>query len=277
MKVIILCGGLGTRLREETEFRPKPMVDIGGRPILWHIMKIYAHHGFNDFVLCLGYRGNMIKEYFLNYEAMNNDFTICLGQQRRDPRITSMHDEQDFRVTLADTGADTMTGGRVKRVQKYVDGDTFMVTYGDGVADVDVARTARLPPRHGKLATVTAVRPLSRFGVLDVDDDGPVQSFVEKPQIRRLGQRRLLCLRARSLRLHRRRRVQSWSASRSNASPARASSWPTGTRLLLRHGYLPRVQGPQRHLGERQGSLESVGAVNVLLRIRLWPSVLTPR
>src|SRR5947209_7706255 len=141
MKVVILCGGQGTRLREETEYRPKPLVDIGGRPILWHIMKMYAHHGLRDFVLCLGYKGNSIKEYFLNYEAMNNDFTMCLGRLHQ-VAYHGAHHEQDFRVTLADTGLDTMTGGRVKRVGKYIDDDddTFMVTYGDGVADVDVRK-----------------------------------------------------------------------------------------------------------------------------------------
>ena len=138
MKVVILAGGFGTRLREETEFRPKPMVDIGGRPILWHIMKIYAHYGFCDFIICLGYRGNIIKDYFLNYEAMNNDFTICLG---RDNHITyhQKHQEQNFMVTLADTGLNTMTGGRVNRIKKYIDEELFMLTYGDGVADIDLS------------------------------------------------------------------------------------------------------------------------------------------
>src|ERR1700735_5536893 len=131
MKVVILCGGQGTRLREETEYRPKPLVEIGGRPVLWHIMKLYAHFGFNDLALCLGYRGNMIKEYFLNYEAMNNDFTICLGAKSQ-TIFNGAHQEQDFRVTLADTGQETMTGGRIKRIQNYIDGDTFLVTYGDG-------------------------------------------------------------------------------------------------------------------------------------------------
>ena len=182
MKVVILCGGMGTRLREETEYRPKPLVDIGGRPILWHIMKIYAHYGFRDFVLCLGYRGNMIKEYFLNYEAMNNDFTICLGSQNRID-YHGAHDEQDFHVTLADTGADTMTGGRVKRIMNYINDDTFMVTYGDGVADLDVQALVDFHHAHGKIATVTAVRPISRFGIINVDDHGKVLSFVEKPQL----------------------------------------------------------------------------------------------
>ncbi len=182
MKVVILCGGLGTRLREETEFRPKPLVEIGGRPILWHIMKIYAHYGFRDFVLCLGYRGNMIKEYFLNYEAMNNDFTICLGR-RNHIVYHNAHKEQDFHVTLADTGLETMTGGRVKRVEKYIDGDTFMVTYGDGVADLDVQALVEHHRSHGKLATVTTVRPFSYYGLLDLDANGSVVRFREKPRI----------------------------------------------------------------------------------------------
>jgi len=182
MKVVILCGGLGTRLREETEFRPKPMVEIGGRPILWHIMKIYAHYGFRDFVLCLGYRGNMIKEYFLNYEAMNNDFTICLGNQNR-INYHGAHNEQDFSVTLVDTGLETMTGGRVKRVEKYIGEDTFMVTYGDGVADIDIAAVVDFHHAHGQLVTMTTVRPISRFGLLDVDDTGRALNFAEKPQL----------------------------------------------------------------------------------------------
>jgi glucose-1-phosphate cytidylyltransferase len=182
MKIVILCGGQGTRLREETEFRPKPLVDVGQRPILWHIMKLYAHHGFRQFVLCLGYRGNMIKEYFLNYEAMNNDFTICLGSQHR-INYHDAHNEQDFNVTLVDTGAQTMTGGRVQRVQRYIDGDTFMVTYGDGLANVDIRALVEFHHRHGKLATVTAVRPPSRFGILDLDDADQVTNFAEKPRL----------------------------------------------------------------------------------------------
>jgi len=182
MKVVVLCGGLGTRLREETEFRPKPLVEIGGRPILWHIMKMYAHHGFRDFVLCLGYRGNMIKEYFLNYEAMSNDFTICLGQKSQ-ISFNGCHTEQNFRVTLADTGLNSMTGGRVRRIQKYIDSGTFMVTYGDGVADLDITALVSFHRAHGKLATVTSVRPVSRYGVLDLDGGGKVAHFVEKPRV----------------------------------------------------------------------------------------------
>jgi glucose-1-phosphate cytidylyltransferase len=181
LEVVILCGGQGTRLREETEYRPKPMVDVGGRPILWHIMKMYAHYGFQRFVLCLGYRGTVIKEYFLNYEAMNNDFTICLGQKHS---ITyhSNHLEQNFFVTLAETGADAMTGSRVKQIERYVEDDTFMVTYGDGLSDVNIADLVAFHQAHGRLATVTSVRPTSRFGVLEIDDTSHVRSFAEKPQ-----------------------------------------------------------------------------------------------
>jgi glucose-1-phosphate cytidylyltransferase len=181
MKVVILCGGLGTRLREETEFRPKPLVDVGGRPILWHIMKLYAHHGLRDFVLCLGYRGNMIKQYFLNYEAMTNDFTICLGR-KSEIQYNDEHSEQDFRVTLADTGEETMTGGRVKRVQRYIDGDRFLLTYGDGVGDVDLQKLLDFHASHGKIATVTTFRPLSRFGILNIDRSDRVMNFIEKPR-----------------------------------------------------------------------------------------------
>lgn len=182
MKVAILCGGLGTRLREETEFRPKPMVEIGGRPILWHIMKKYAHHGFSDFVLCLGYRGNIIKDYFLNYEAMNNDFTICLGQ-RSHIRYHGHHTEQGFNITLADTGLNTQTGGRVRRIQKYVGRDTFLLTYGDGLSDVDIPELIRFHKSHGKLATVTSVSPVSRYGMLELGGQGEVMRFAEKPTI----------------------------------------------------------------------------------------------
>lgn len=180
MKVVILAGGLGTRLREETEFRPKPLVDVGGRPVMWHIMKTYAHYGFHDFIICLGYRGNMIKDYFLNYEAMNNDFTICLGRQNQIV-YHEAHHEQNFKVTLADTGWESMTGGRVKRIEKYIDCDNFMVTYGDGVADVDINKLVDFHKSHGKLATITAVQPVSRYGILQVDGEGSVKKFIEKP------------------------------------------------------------------------------------------------
>ena len=182
MKVVILCGGLGTRLKEETEYRPKPLVDVGGRPILWHIMKTYAHYGHTEFILCLGYRGTMIKEYFLNYEAMSNDFTLRLGDQS-DITYHDVHSEQGFNVTLAETGLESMTGARVSRVERYIDGDTFMASYGDGVADVDVGGLLEFHKSHGKIATVTSIHPTSRFGVLEVDDSGLVTRFVEKPTV----------------------------------------------------------------------------------------------
>lgn len=168
-------------MREETEFRPKPLVDIGGKPILWHIMKLYAYYGLRDFVLCLGYRGNMIKEYFLNYEAMNNDFTICLGEKHQ---ITyhGAHLEQDFHVTLVDTGANSMTGSRIKQIERFVQGNTVLVTYGDGVSNVDIEALLKFHHEHGRLATVTTVRPPSRFGILDLDPEGQVTQFAEKPQ-----------------------------------------------------------------------------------------------
>jgi glucose-1-phosphate cytidylyltransferase len=182
MKTVILCGGQGTRLREETEYRPKPMVSVGGYPILWHIMKLYAHYGFRDFVLCLGYRGDMIKEYFLNYEEMSNDFTITLGSKRR-IEYNDKHGEEGYQVTLAETGLESMTGARVKLVERYVDGELFMVTYGDGLSDIDIRALVEFHRSHGRLATLSAVRPVSRFGILELAADGGVASFSEKPQI----------------------------------------------------------------------------------------------
>lgn len=182
MKVVILCGGLGMRLREETEYRPKPMVEIGGRPILWHIMKSYAHYGFREFVLCLGYRGNMIKDYFLNYEALSNDFTISLGRQNG-IAYHNAHNEQGFQVTLADTGLTTMTGGRLKRVKRYIDDEMFMMTYGDGLSDLNIRSLLEFHRTHNLIATVTAVRPVTRFGTLRLDDRHQVLSFAEKPRL----------------------------------------------------------------------------------------------
>jgi glucose-1-phosphate cytidylyltransferase len=181
VKVVILCGGLGTRLREETEFRPKPMVEVGGRPILWHIMKTYAHYGFREFVLCLGYRGSSIKDYFLNYEAMNNDFSICLGQKSH-IRYHNGHGEQGFSVTLADTGINCMTGGRIQKIQKYVGNEPFLLTYGDGVSNVNIAELVEFHKRHGKAATVTTVAPTSRFGMVELSYEDRVTRFVEKPR-----------------------------------------------------------------------------------------------
>ena len=179
-QVVILCGGLGTRLREETEFRPKPLVEIGGRPILWHIMKIYSSYGFNNFVLCLGYKGHMIKEYFLNYRLMQSDFTLQLGS-RDEPYFLSPNFPENWSVTFVDTGAEAMTGARVKRIEPYVKGDHFMLTYGDGVADIDIGKLWKFHIRHGRIGTVTGVRPVSRYGELAVDGDR-VKVFSEKPQ-----------------------------------------------------------------------------------------------
>ena len=180
MEVVILCGGLGTRLREETEFRPKPMVNIGSRPILWHIIKYYAQFGLNDFVLALGYKGEMIKNYFCHYEIMNNDVTIELGRPE-DIQIHHAHDEAGWKVTLADTGEKSLKGARLKKVEQYISGDTFMMTYGDGIADVDINSLLAFHRAHGKLATVTGVNPASLFGELRTDGDRVV-SFTEKPQ-----------------------------------------------------------------------------------------------
>jgi glucose-1-phosphate cytidylyltransferase len=180
VKVVLLAGGLGTRMREETEYKPKPMVEVGGKPVLWHLMKSFASHGLTEFVVCTGYRGDVIKDYFLNYDARMNDFTAHLGKSTH-IEVHGNHSEIDWKVTVADTGPTTMTGGRVKRVAKYI-GGRFMVTYGDGLADVDIPALLAFHKSHGKLATVTTVRPLSRFGVMDLDSMGQVQQFREKPQ-----------------------------------------------------------------------------------------------
>ena len=180
MKAVILCGGRGTRLREETEVRPKPLVEIGGRPILWHIMKLYSTYGIKEFVLCLGYKGEMIKDYFYRYNAISNDFTITLDGKRT-IIYHNVSDEVDWKVTLVDTGLDTLKGSRIKKIQQYIDSDTFLLTYGDGVADVNIDKLIDFHKGHGKVATLTGVRPPSRFGDLVVDK-GKVKSFTEKPQ-----------------------------------------------------------------------------------------------
>lgn len=178
MKVVILAGGLGTRLSEETVARPKPMVEIGGKPILWHIMKLYSHYGFNDFVICLGYKGYVIKEYFSNYFLHTSDVTLDLLHNKME-----VHQQfsEPWKVTLVDTGDHTMTGGRVKRVAPYVNGETFFLTYGDGVADVNVHELLAFHRRHGKLATVTSTQPKGRFGALTLDGQNYVREFKEKP------------------------------------------------------------------------------------------------
>ena len=178
MKAVILAGGLGTRLSEETHLRPKPMVEIGGHPILWHIMKIFANHGINDFIICCGYKGYVIKEYFSNYALHRSDVTFDL--KRSELRVHKEHVE-DFRVTLIDTGLHTMTAGRLKRVAEYLDDESFFFTYGDGVSDVNLTQLARYHEESGKRATVTAVSPPARYGALAVDN-GKVTGFLEKPK-----------------------------------------------------------------------------------------------
>jgi glucose-1-phosphate cytidylyltransferase len=180
LQVVILCGGRGTRLGQESEIRPKPLVEIGGKPILWHIMKHYARYGHKEFILCLGYKGEMIKEYFLNYEYMENDITVELGGK---PKVThhSTHSEDGWKVTLANTGLESATGTRVKKIEKFIKGDTFMLTYGDGVSDINLDKLLKFHHSHGKVATITAVHPPARFGELDIVD-GHVSVFSEKPQ-----------------------------------------------------------------------------------------------
>lgn len=179
MKVVILAGGLGTRLSEETNLRPKPMVEIGGMPILWHIMKIYSKHGFNDFVICLGYKGYMIKEYFANYYMHKSDIVVNLENNSIEMLDTNA---EPWKITLVDTGVNSMTGGRIKRIQKYTDNKSFFLTYGDGVSDVNVSDLLKYHQRAGKLVTVTSVQPSGKFGALNINDKNEVLSFAEKPK-----------------------------------------------------------------------------------------------
>jgi glucose-1-phosphate cytidylyltransferase len=178
MKVVIFAGGLGTRISEETETRPKPMVEIGGRPMLWHIMKIYESYGFNEFIICLGYKGYVIKEYFMHYYLHNSDITIELKNNNVDVHFTNA---ESFKVTLVDTGLNTKTAGRLKRIRQYLDEDDFLLTYGDGLADIDLHQLVDFHKSHGKTATVTAVQPEARFGGMTIDKGGKVMNFKEKP------------------------------------------------------------------------------------------------
>ena len=178
MKVVILAGGLGTRLGEETSIKPKPMVEIGDKPIIWHIMKIYSHYGFNDFIVLCGYKGQVIKRYFANYYLNNSDITIDMRSNSVDVHYNEI---EPWRVTLIDTGVETMTGGRIRRIKKFVENETFMLTYGDGVSDVNIAKLLEYHKKSGKIATLTAVRPTARFGVVNMAEDGSVVNFKEKP------------------------------------------------------------------------------------------------
>ena len=179
-KVVILCGGMGTRLREETEFKPKPLVMIGNKPILVHIMDTYARYGYRDFILCLGYKGEMIKEYFLNYDWMVNDFTLNIssGEGKLKRHTNQNH---DYNITFVDTGNDTLTGGRIKKIEKYIDGEDFMMTYGDGVSNVDIGKLWEFHKQHNKVGTLTGVHPWSKYGTVDIDKEYTVTKFREKP------------------------------------------------------------------------------------------------
>jgi len=180
VKVVILAGGLGTRISEESHLKPKPMITIGDRPILWHIMKIYSNYGFNDFLICLGYKGYVIKEYFSNYFLHGSDVTFDFKNQNE----LKIHRKsvEPWRISLIDTGKDSMTGGRVKRIQKYIGDESFMLTYGDGVSDVNIKQLVHFHQSHGKKATVTAVQPSGRFGAMSLSGDGTVLDFKEKPK-----------------------------------------------------------------------------------------------
>jgi glucose-1-phosphate cytidylyltransferase len=179
MKVVLLAGGYGTRLAEETDIKPKPMVEIGGRPILWHIMKLYSRFGFNDFVVCLGYKGYVIKEYFANYFLHMADVTFDLANNQM--TVHQKHAEP-WKVTLVDTGTNTMTGGRIKRVKEYVGNETFLATYGDGLSDQDLRKLVAFHRGHGKIGTMTTVQPSGRFGAVDIQSDKAISAFVEKPR-----------------------------------------------------------------------------------------------
>mgnify|MGYP001626391573 FL=1 len=178
-KVVILAGGFGTRISEESHLKPKPMIEIGERPILWHIMKIYSHQGFNDFIICLGYKGYIIKEYFAHYFLHESDVTFDFSHNG--DQIIHNNIAEPWKVTLVDTGLNTMTGGRVKRIQKYIGNETFMLTYGDGVADIDLKALVEFHKSKGKYATITAVQPSGKFGALNLSEDGMIRSFIEKP------------------------------------------------------------------------------------------------
>jgi glucose-1-phosphate cytidylyltransferase len=178
LKVIILAGGFGTRISEESQLRPKPMIEIGEMPILWHIMKLYAHYGFNEFVICCGYKGYMIKEYFANYYLHRSDITFDFSDSNK--MIIHNNIAEPWKVTLVDTGLNTMTGGRIKRVKKYIGDETFMLTYGDGVSDIDIGKLVEFHKSQGKLATMTAINVGQRFGVLDIAVDNTISAFREK-------------------------------------------------------------------------------------------------
>ncbi len=179
MKVVLLAGGYGTRISEETVMKPKPMIEIGGKPILWHIMKTYSHYGYNDFVILLGYKGYYIKEYFANYFLHQSDVTIDMKTNKMEVHNNT---SEPWKVTLVDTGLDTMTGGRIKKAQKYIGNETFLLTYGDGVSDIDISKSVEFHKAHGKTITMTAIQPEARFGNLNIQEDMKITKFLEKPK-----------------------------------------------------------------------------------------------
>jgi glucose-1-phosphate cytidylyltransferase len=179
MKVVILAGGLGTRMSEETDLRPKPMVEIGGKPVLWHIMNIYSHYGFNEFIICLGYKGYIVKEYFANYFLHQSDVTIDLSNNQMQIHKSAT---ENWKITLVDTGKDSLTGGRVKRIQPFVNNERFCLTYGDGVGNIELDKLLSFHLENNKLCTVTSVQPTGRFGVMNINEDQQVESFFEKRQ-----------------------------------------------------------------------------------------------
>ncbi|MBK5284694.1 MAG: glucose-1-phosphate cytidylyltransferase [Bacteroidia bacterium] len=179
MKVVIFAGGIGSRITEESHLKPKPMIEIGEKPILWHIMKIYGHYGFNDFIICLGYKGYLIKEYFINYYLHNSDVTVEISNNKVQVHHSNI---ESYKVTLVDTGFETKTAGRLKRVQKYLDNDDFLLTYGDGLVNMDMRELIKFHKTHGKTATVTAIQPEGKFGGMELNPDNTVKEFVEKPR-----------------------------------------------------------------------------------------------
>lgn len=183
MKTIILCGGQGTRLKEETEFKPKPMVLIGGKPVLWHIMKIYSHYGYNEFILALGYKAEYIKDYFLNQKAYTHDFTIDTATHQTTYHFDMSRNNDNFKITFVDTGLETLPGERILRCKDYIpeDEDEFMVTYGDGVSNINIKELVAFHSKHNRLATLTGIHPISKYGLIEAGSDGTVSSFIEKP------------------------------------------------------------------------------------------------
>jgi glucose-1-phosphate cytidylyltransferase len=179
MKVVILAGGRGTRLSEETGIKPKPMIEIGNKPIIWHIMKIYSHYGYNEFIVCCGYKGYMLKEYFANYFLHEADVTIDLSKNKVDVHVAKA---EPWKITLVDTGLETMTGGRIKRIESYIGNETFFLTYGDGLTDVNISKLVDFHKRGRKLSTLTAVQTIGRFGAISIDSSNSVSTFIEKPR-----------------------------------------------------------------------------------------------